>query len=206
MCAECGEGRAYAKGKCRRCYNREYNREFCRAKNGQVGPFVCPDCGAETRAFKDWSGARCSDCRYKIRRERLKEYHATPEHKERKKGYAKHVWNKKDVARRQLYMERPEVRERERQRIHRRRAVRLAQTEMGWVSPDIRTRLYAAQGGKCAFCTKPLGGVYDLDHVVPLARGGLHDDANLQILCPYCNRSKGAKDPVEWAQSKGKLF
>jgi 5-methylcytosine-specific restriction endonuclease McrA len=31
-----------------------------------------------------------------------------------------------------------------------------------------------------------------------LARGGTSDPENLQLLCPRCNCSKGAKDPQEW--------
>lgn len=33
----------------------------------------------------------------------------------------------------------------------------------------------------------------EIDHVTPLARGGLTQEANLQTLCWRCNRSKGAK-------------
>lgn len=33
----------------------------------------------------------------------------------------------------------------------------------------------------------------DLDHVHPVSRGGKSHAANLQLLCPRCNRSKGAR-------------
>lgn len=32
-----------------------------------------------------------------------------------------------------------------------------------------------------------------VDHVVPLARGGTNDLANLQVLCKRCNSAKGAR-------------
>ena len=132
MCTECAERPVKVKGLCHRCDA----RERARVKNGQVGPFTCPDCGVETRAFKDWSGARCSECSYKIRLARLKESKSTLEGKARAKLHAqKHGWTQTDEARRRLYVQRPEVRLREQQRGHNRRAVRLAQTEIGYVSP-----------------------------------------------------------------------
>lgn len=33
----------------------------------------------------------------------------------------------------------------------------------------------------------------EIDHIVPLAKGGLTEESNLQTLCWKCNRSKGAK-------------
>ena len=39
---------------------------------------------------------------------------------------------------------------------------------------------------------------YDIDHIVPLAKGGPHKLENLQLLCPPCNMSKGKKMMEEW--------
>ena len=44
------------------------------------------------------------------------------------------------------------------------------------------------------------------DHIVPLALGGTNDITNIQWLCAKCNLSKGAKDPIEWAQKMGRLI
>lgn len=34
-----------------------------------------------------------------------------------------------------------------------------------------------------------------IDHIVPVARGGKTVESNLQVLCSRCNGSKGAKEP-----------
>lgn len=38
----------------------------------------------------------------------------------------------------------------------------------------------------------------EIDHVIPLAKGGITSEENLQTLCWKCNRSKGAKMPVSF--------
>ena len=40
---------------------------------------------------------------------------------------------------------------------------------------------------------------YDVDHLVPLSRGGHNNPSNIVISCPHCNRSKHDKLPDEWA-------
>lgn len=53
--------------------------------------------------------------------------------------------------------------------------------------------------GKCTFCQKDLTGLLSpqfdshMDHIIPLANGGINDVSNLQLLCASCNLSKGAK-------------
>lgn len=62
------------------------------------------------------------------------------------------------------------------------------------------------QKDKCAMCKCKLRGRGELDHIYPLSKGGSNFARNLQFLCITCNRSKGAKDPVLFAQSKGLLL
>lgn len=55
-------------------------------------------------------------------------------------------------------------------------------------------KIYAKQGGLCTRCNRFLAWTgYHVDHVVPIAKGGLNVAANLQLLCPRCNLRKGAK-------------
>lgn len=70
---------------------------------------------------------------------------------------------------------------------------------------DIKSMLNL-QKNKCAICSVSVAGGYHIDHVIPLSKGGCNDKSNLQILCAPCNMSKGAKDPIEFMQSLGKLL
>ena len=61
-------------------------------------------------------------------------------------------------------------------------------------SRNIKDLLYAAQGGQCAGCQLALPTrLLELDHITPRSRGGPDIDSNLQLLCGWCNRTKGAR-------------
>lgn len=51
-----------------------------------------------------------------------------------------------------------------------------------------------------------LRGGYEIDHIMPLARGGSNWPRNLQLLCMPCNRSKSARHPVDVAREQGLLL
>ena len=76
----------------------------------------------------------------------------------------------------------------------------------GKLSADLAQRLLKVQRGKCACCHISLNDGYHLDHIMPLALGGPHEDSNIQLLCPTCNLSKNAKHPIEFMQQKGFLL
>lgn len=76
----------------------------------------------------------------------------------------------------------------------------------GELPVDIVQRLLELQKGKCACCAKPLKGLYHLDHIMPISRGGENTELNVQLLLPRCNLSKNAKDPIDYMQSKGFLL
>lgn len=79
---------------------------------------------------------------------------------------------------------------------HRRRAL-MANAEGSHTPKDIR-RLYIEQKGLCAYCSKRLRGQYDVEHVLPLSRGGSNYPSNLALVCDPCNTSKGNKTLREW--------
>ena len=86
-------------------------------------------------------------------------------------------------------------------RMRQNRRARLAGA--GVLSDGICERLHVIQAGRCACCGKPLGVDYDLDHIMPLALGGLNVDANMQLLTARCNGRKLAKHPEQYAKERG---
>lgn len=61
---------------------------------------------------------------------------------------------------------------------------------------DIRSSLIQ-QGGKCFYCgCQLLPGQWDVDHVVPFARGGSNEPGNTVTACSSCNSAKSAGRPL----------
>lgn len=66
-----------------------------------------------------------------------------------------------------------------------------------------RLRIWLRDGPNCAECgeiiditpgtTRP----FELDHIVPLWRGGQDNDGNRQCLCPDCHKDKTAVEAAE---------
>jgi 5-methylcytosine-specific restriction endonuclease McrA len=78
-------------------------------------------------------------------------------------------------------------------------------TRGGKVRLDMAEWLHEQQRGRCAVCgVRPKE--FHLDHIEPLARGGVHCESNLQLLCPPCNLKKAAKDPIRFMQEMGRLL
>lgn len=63
---------------------------------------------------------------------------------------------------------------------------------LAWQRVRTRTRLLVFQrdGHLCRRCGS--GRFPEVDHVIPLAKGGSNDPSNLQVLCRSCNRRKWA--------------
>lgn len=94
-----------------------------------------------------------------------------------------------------------------RQRLREYRAKKKGRATDGKV-PTLKG-LLIVQGGLCANCKRkyvPDGIPFEVDHIIPLARGGMHTKENVQALCRPCNRQKGAKMPQEWAAQNGRLI
>ena len=59
-----------------------------------------------------------------------------------------------------------------------------------------RRSVFYRDRGLCGFCHRDISGLVSIhsdkhyDHIVPLARGGINDVSNLQLLCSECNMEK----------------
>lgn len=121
-------------------------------------------------------------------------------------------------ARKADYFQRNKARLIEKTYAHRRKnPERLRELARGWsnrrrtlVAGGLTAKQQAdwasAQKKVCHWCGKACAKKYHIDHVQPLSRGGKHEVRNLCIACPPCNLRKNNKDPIEWAQSLGKLL
>lgn len=89
-------------------------------------------------------------------------------------------------------------------RYHNRRARKLCNGGT-YTAADVH-QLLTLQKSKCACCRKSIKHGYHVDHIVPIALGGTNDKTNLQLLCQFCNLSKGAKDPITFMQKQGNLL
>lgn len=65
----------------------------------------------------------------------------------------------------------------------------------GWTEEEEK-QLVEDYGGRCAYCNRPAD--LQMDHVVPMARGGIHSIDNIVPACKACNVSKGAKPLLVW--------
>jgi 5-methylcytosine-specific restriction endonuclease McrA len=54
----------------------------------------------------------------------------------------------------------------------------------------------------CVCCQTSIKDSFHRDHIVPLASGGSNDISNIQLLCPPCNRSKGARSMDQFLKTR----
>lgn len=138
-------------------------------------------------------------------KEKQRRYRASPEYK------AKHVasvmaWRKDNPDKCRKYARAWLERYPERQAQHQRNRRAREQNASGTHTPSDILRIFKMQGRRCAYCRSVLRSKKHIDHIMPLALGGTNDATNLQLLCVRCNLSKGAKHPIEFAQSLGRLL
>ena len=69
----------------------------------------------------------------------------------------------------------------------------------------IRARALHRGRHRCARCgvVDKTGKSLEVDHVLPLERGGDHSDANLQVLCKPCHAEKTSLEAVERRKNLG---
>jgi 5-methylcytosine-specific restriction endonuclease McrA len=85
------------------------------------------------------------------------------------------------------------------------RAARNRNAHGSHTDEDIQ-RIKNQQRNKCAYCRKPLGKKWHIDHIKPISKGGSNEPSNIQLTCAICNTKKNAHDPIYFAQKLGKLL
>lgn len=68
----------------------------------------------------------------------------------------------------------------------------------GRFSPEDVRQKRKLQQDKCFYCYRELKGGGDVEHKIPLSRGGSNWPANICLSCRKCNLDKGTKLPKEW--------
>ena len=65
------------------------------------------------------------------------------------------------------------------------------------MTPKLREKIKERDGYTCQICglsnKDEQNLLLEIDHIIPLSKGGMTTEGNLQTLCWRCNRSKGAK-------------
>ena len=113
------------------------------------------------------------------------EYRSRPETKERERVYSEE------------YRKRPEVLARGRVLAHNRRV----EYRNSNLPANTWQLLLESYGEKCLNpdCTTP-NDPLQMEHIVPLSRGGSHSWDNLQVLCRTCNLRKGKNGTTDYRQ------
>jgi 5-methylcytosine-specific restriction endonuclease McrA len=62
------------------------------------------------------------------------------------------------------------------------------------VSNVVKKFVASNQQWKCALCSKTLDHTYEVDHIVPLGKGGNNNPENLQSLCVSCHKTKTMRE------------
>lgn len=73
---------------------------------------------------------------------------------------------------------------------------RLRKERMGGCAKNFtqadRDRMFTEQDGLCGLCGEPMAQ-YQIDHILPLCKGGEHVLSNAHLVHPQCNLNKGQK-------------
>jgi hypothetical protein len=63
-------------------------------------------------------------------------------------------------------------------------------------SAAVKARIRAAAGDLCGYCLSPQALIWDeleIEHIIPVGRGGTDDESNLWLACAGCNSFKQAR-------------
>lgn len=167
---------------------------------------ICKHCGEdkpESEFYNDKSKPtgkkpRCKPCdllsRDKAKRAKYEaEYWSHPDRVEKKKMHVRASMKKnkeKYAEKRRAYLKTEEG-----SAVYRKYTQkRYAMAKQAFVEDVDSYEIFKEQDGVCYLCKgKFKFKEMELDHVHPIAKGGLHEKKNCKMACARCNRSKGSK-------------
>lgn len=187
--------------KCSKCGESKPRDEFPKRKSSRDGLHGwCRPCyrAYYTQAMRNWRAANPERAREANRQwiknnseaAIAKDRRWKAANREKTRSYAAQRRREKpDAVRASFQRWREKNLDRDRLRIATRRAL-CADT------PELRAFVKRILEQPCTYCgaTKNI----TVDHIVPLSRGGKHEQANLAPACFSCNSSKGARTLDEW--------
>jgi len=62
------------------------------------------------------------------------------------------------------------------------------------------SRMMCEQDARCPYCSALLPMKFEIDHKIPISRGGTNNPENLHLVCPTCNMRKNNKTHEEFIQ------
>ena len=119
---------------------------------------------------------------------------------------ANRTWATKNVDHVRAYRRQYLVDNREAYRFRNKaRAARVRAAEGRFTKSDI-DRIFVQQSGRCAYCRTSIKRGYEIDHIVPITKGGSNWPRNIQLTCESCNSRKSNKQPEQFARDLGLLI
>ena len=65
-----------------------------------------------------------------------------------------------------------------------------------YIPVELERRIRSTARNRCGYCLSPQHLVMarlEIEHIVPLSKGGSNEESNLWLACPICNRHKSDK-------------
>ena len=70
----------------------------------------------------------------------------------------------------------------------------------------LKRSLMRRQDNTCVYCGyRRIAASMDIDHIIPVVRGGSNDESNLQVICSPCNQRKGLQTDEEFRTRYARL-
>lgn len=160
--------RQYAHREDRKAYMRTYLKEWRRLNRDKM------------QAYDDkWRSANPEAARVSDKKKQKKHYDSHPEYRQKAVDRTKRWIQTNPIQAKRL-----------RKAVSDRYRARKYTTRIGSIDYD---RIISDSNGLCSICSKVLTIPIDLDHVIPLSRGGSHTQDNLQATHASCNRRKNRR-------------